>query len=283
MNAEQRNRIATLLASDAIWSAYALADLQPDMAPYCRWFVHENGSSRGVALLYSGLTPPVLFMHGDPAALDVALDQADLPESVYLSIQEAHEPVASRRYRYVDRRPMWRMALRETVSVAAVQPPGTLHDASGALHRSPELNAAWRLRRLTAADVPRVERLLSHGGPFTPDAFVPHQLESGVFYGVEDSDGDLIAVGGTHIVDVSACIAAIGNLYTRPDRRGRGAGRAVLYAIIAALKANGIKTIVLNVDRRNDAAQRLYEQVGFAVHCPFIEGIATAFVSCHHV
>jgi adenosine kinase len=30
----------TLLADDPVWSAYAIADLQPAMTPYCRWFAH---------------------------------------------------------------------------------------------------------------------------------------------------------------------------------------------------------------------------------------------------
>jgi ribosomal protein S18 acetylase RimI-like enzyme len=278
MNTERRTQIANLLVSDAIWSAYALADLQPEMAPDCRWFVHENGNGRGVALLYRGLTPPVLFMHGDPAALAVALDRAELPETVYLSIQEAHEPVIARRYRCVERRRMWRMVLHETAFTAKAQQDSAVHNGSDGLQPSAASDSAWRLRRLTAADAVRVEKLFAHGGPFTPDAFVPRQIESGVFYGVEDAAGKLIAVGGTHVVDFSTRIAAVGNMYTRPDLRGRGAGRSVLRAIIATLKASGVETIVLNVDQRNDAARRLYEQFGFVVHCPFIEGIATSFV-----
>lgn len=278
MNTERRTQIADLLVSDVIWSAYALADLQPEMAPYCRWFVHENGNGRGVVLLYRGLTPPVLFMHGDPTALDVALNEAKLPETVYLSIREAHELVVARRYRCVERRRMWRMALHETAFTVEAQQDSAVHNGSDVLQHSSGLNGPWRLRRLTAAEVARVEELFAHGGLFTPDAFVPRQIESGVFYGVEDAAGELIAVGGTHVVDFSTRIAAIGNLYTRPDLRGRGAGRSVLRAIIATLKASGVKTIVLNVDQRNDTARRLYEQFGFVVHCPFTEGIATVFV-----
>jgi ribosomal protein S18 acetylase RimI-like enzyme len=117
--------------------------------------------------------------------------------------------------------------------------------------------------------------LFACGGPFTPDAFAPRQIEAGVFYGLEDAVGELVAVGGTHIVDYGARIAAIGNMYTRPDARRRGAGGSILRAVVKTLQAGGVETIVLNVDQRNDAARRLYEQFGFAVHCPFIEGMAT--------
>jgi ribosomal protein S18 acetylase RimI-like enzyme len=277
MNAERRTQIASLLASDVLWSAYALADLQPEMASYCRWFVHENGSRRGVALLYSGLTPPVLFLHGDPAALEAAIDGATLPEIVSLSIQEAHEPVIARRYRWVERRPMWRMALREApFAVDAQRCSGDGgEDISGSSSQPFPVETGLRLRRLTAEDAAQVERLFACGGPFTPDAFAPRQIEAGVFYGLEDAVGELVAVGGTHIVDYGARIAAIGNMYTRPDARRRGAGGSILRAVVKTLQAGGVETIVLNVDQRNDAARRLYEQFGFAVHCPFIEGMAT--------
>jgi hypothetical protein len=32
------------------------------------------------------------------------------------------------------------------------------------------------------------------------------------------------------------------------------------------------------VDQRNTGARRLYEQHSFTVHCPYIEGVATAHV-----
>ncbi|MCS6828202.1 MAG: GNAT family N-acetyltransferase [Caldilinea sp.] len=281
MNAEQRTKIATLLADDVIWSAYALADLQPAMAPYCRWFAHENGHGRGVALLYSGLTPPVLFLHGAPAALEAAIEGAALPETVYLAIQEAHEPLILRRYRCIERRPMWRMALRNASFTAGGQrrKEGGREGGADALRQRFSLKREFRLRRLTAADAVQVERLFAYGGPFTPDAFVPRQIEAGVFYGVENAEGELVAVGGTHIVDYGARIAAIGNMYTRPDARRRGAGGSILRALIETLQAGGVETIVLNVDQRNGAARRLYEQFGFAVHCPFIEGTATVSYS----
>ena len=100
--------------------------------------------------------------------------------------------------------------------------------------------------------------------------------QMGVFYGVEDERGELAAVGGTHIVDYTARIAAVGNMYTRPDCRGQGYASAVLAAIVTALQDAGVATIVLNVDQRNTAARRIYERFGFVVHCPYIEGVATA-------
>lgn len=286
--------IAGLLAVDPVWSAYALADLQPEMAPYCRWLVHTNGASNAVVLVFDGLETPALFTEGDPAALETMLAGADLPARVYLTVREEHVPVIARRYDHHDRRHMWRMVLGGARGEGRVA-QGISFDAEGEEEKAQAVGSSLlceplplrasaseilhRVRRLTVADVPLVRVLLAHGGPFAPDAFAEYQVKQGVFFGVEDGAGGLAAVGGTHIVDYASGVAAIGNMYTRPDCRGRGYAGAILGAIVAEVRANGATTIVLNVDHRNTGARRLYEQHGFTVHCPYIEGIATAHAS----
>ncbi|HQY91417.1 GNAT family N-acetyltransferase [Caldilinea sp.] len=293
--------VAALLADDPVWSAYALADLQPKMAPYCRWYVHANDAAHAVVLIFDGLKPPILFAEGDAAALtaalsDVALSGAALPAQVYLNVREEHAAALARWYDHHDRRPMWRMVLGEargelrgaTYNEAVFNTEAqsrkeeeeenpSRSSLRASLHlRASASKSSLPLRRLTSADVGRVATLLQYGGTFTPDAFAEHQVELGVFYGVEDERGELAAVGGTHIVDYTARIAAVGNMYTRPDCRGQGYASAVLAAIVTALQDAGVATIVLNVDQRNTAARRIYERFGFVVHCPYIEGVATA-------
>jgi len=286
--------VAQLLADDPVWAAYAIADLQPAMTPYCRWFAHTGRDGDAVVLLFDGLEPPALFAEGDPAALETVLAGADLPPRVYLTMREQHVPIITRWYDHHDRRHMWRMVLDEVRGEGrGADDDLTRHSSpvtgegetgrGGDNLQSPNLQSPnlpispnFTLRRLTGADVPAVKALLAHGGPFTPDAFAAQQVEMGVFYGIEDEHGALAAVGGTHIVDYTARVAAIGNMYTRPDCRGRGFANAVLTAIVARLQADGVATIVLNVDHRNPGARRIYERFGFVVHCPYIEGVATA-------
>jgi GNAT superfamily N-acetyltransferase len=287
------HQIAALLAIDPNWSVYAIADLQPAMAPYCRWYVHD-GAAHAVALIFDGLEPPILFAAGDPDALVTALTDAPLPKQVYLSVREEHAPVIARWYDHHDRRCMWRMVLGgargeketrrqgdgETRSVLRQSTPNLQSSISPSLYEPLRLcvsasKDSFRLRRLTGADTLAVKTLFAHGGPFTPDAFAAHQIEWGVFYGLENRVGELLAVGGTHIVDNSARVAAIGNMYTRPDCRGQGFASAVLDAIVTTLRASDIETIALNVDQRNVGARRIYERFGFVVHCPYIEGMAT--------
>jgi ribosomal-protein-alanine N-acetyltransferase len=109
----------------------------------------------------------------------------------------------------------------------------------------------------------------------SPDFFVPSMVERGIFFGIWDSRG-LAAVAGTHLVDADVGICAIGNVYTRRDRRGEGLGRRVTSAVVAEAVRRELKTIVLNVRDDNASARQVYKQLGFTDYCTFVEGIATA-------
>lgn len=246
-------RLHAILATDPVWAVYPLADLQPAFAPYCHWGVGESGAGSAVAMLFTGLTPPILFLMGPNPALATALAQLELPGELYLTVREEHLALLNPHYDFGEQvHPMWRMVLT-TPATHAEQTAG--------------------LVRLQATDSQAIRRLLDEGGPFTPDAFEPYQLDDGVFFGVKDDEGALLAVGGTHIIDRDNCAAAIGNMYTHPAHRGRGYAGAVLGAIVHTLQSQAIERIVLNVDQANLTARRLYEKHGFQVHLPYIEGV----------
>lgn len=244
-----------ILYDDPIWAAYAIADLQPSMIDLCTWLPAPAGNGQhGLVMLFHGMTPTVLFAMGPTDAVAHALSQADLPDSAAVSIRSEHEPVIAHWYDLgADRRPMYRMVLRRAEQLDV-----------------PEVDG---LVRLHTDDAPRLERLYAGGGDFAPDAFDSAQIANGVFYGIEAATGELLAAGGTHIVDWDAGIGAIGNFYTRVDARRHGHASALLAAIVSDLNAGHVDTIVLNVDQRNMEANRLYERHGFIIHCPYVEGV----------
>ena len=100
-------------------------------------------------------------------------------------------------------------------------------------------------------------------------------VSDGVFHGVFQGE-DLIAVAGTHLVSRDEGAAAIGNVYVRRDRRGNGLSRIVTAGVLNDLR--GIETIGLNVRRDNAAAIRVYESLGFVLHCDFCEALATSSI-----
>ena len=251
-------RVRRMLSADPVWAAYALADLQPDYAANCRWMTAATAAGDAVALIYRGFEPPVLFTLGQPQAVAAILAEADLPDSIYLTIGEGHLPVVSRHYAVAEVRSMRRMVLADTQ--AAVR--------GGAPEAADQTLAPTRLTGACTSDV---LQLLAQGGPFAPDAFSPLQIDRGVFFGHYAGE-ELLAVGGTHIVDFTGGIAAIGNMYTHPAYRRRGHSAAILRAIVRELLERGVTTIVLNVDQRNPGAQALYLAHGFIVHVPYYEG-----------
>jgi ribosomal protein S18 acetylase RimI-like enzyme len=81
-----------------------------------------------------------------------------------------------------------------------------------------------------------------------------------------------LAAAGTHLVSRDEGAAALGNIYTRRDRRGRGLGRIVTSAVMRELAS--VETVGLNVRADNGAALSLYESLGFGRHCRFYEAVA---------
>lgn len=245
--------IRRILNQDRIWSAYAIMDLQPAFQPLCHWAMIEDGAGEAVALLFTGLTPPILLTVGEVAALRQALPQLPLPKEIYISARLEHFPLLGESYDFSDSaHEMQRMRLTDASKVSLPQVAG--------------------LRRLTVADADSLRALYAHDGEFAPDFFEAYQLEDGVYFGVSDEHGTLVAAGGTHIVDRQEKIAAIGNMYTRADQRGKGYASTIVQAVVTTLLAEGFQDIFLNVDPANHNAQRIYQRYGFVDYCRYMEG-----------
>lgn len=243
--ASATDEIRAILETDRNWSAYALADLDPSLSEEAKWLV--GGDS--VLLLYGGLQPPVLFAHGEPQGVKRLLDQ--LPAAnVQYSLQPTHRALLAGRLEAHQETKMWRMVLRQT-------------DFPG----GPDI----KTQRLTREQLEQIDRLMA-GQPDHPDAFSPSQLETGVFHGVFRGD-NLVAMAGTHVLSLDYDTAAVGNVFTAPDHRGHGFGRASCAAVVADLLTMGIGTIVLNVAMANEAAANLYRSLGFWPFCGYYEGV----------
>jgi len=55
------------------------------------------------------------------------------------------------------------------------------------------------------------------------------------------------------------------SLWVAPEARGRGVGAALVHAVVAWATAQGLRRLFLDVGARNQAAQALYQRLGFAV------------------
>jgi predicted GNAT family acetyltransferase len=131
--------------------------------------------------------------------------------------------------------------------------------------------------RLSVADYPALLRLHADGEPAgeAPDFFSPDMVEQGIFYGIFEGD-ELAATAGTHLVVPSEGVAAVGSVYTRRDRRGRGLAAQVIGSVTAELlrQMPSGAVIALNVRQDNGPALSVYQRLGYTFYCRFYEGLA---------
>jgi ribosomal protein S18 acetylase RimI-like enzyme len=242
--APSAERIREILETDPIWSAYALADLDPKFSEFSQWLVIQDS----LVLLYHGLDPPVLFALGHPDQLKELFLLIPAGKFTYTLSGYSRELIKPRLHPQIEYR-MWRMALK-------------LDEFPG---RQSQAVVKMGLSHLEA-----IQELI-HEQPDQPDSFVPMQVETGPFYGYYVDDV-LVSMAGVHILSHWASVAAIGNVFTLPEHRGEGFATAVTAAVIEDLISQGIGSIVLNVGMDNLAAIACYRNLGFWPYCGYYEG-----------
>jgi ribosomal protein S18 acetylase RimI-like enzyme len=252
----------TFLETDRLYAAYAIGDLEPALYADCTWAgAAREGHGAGhtsrieaLALHYRGLTPAPFLLMGDADGLRAILADTLAPEWVYLTCRPEILDLTRAFYAWDAITPMWRLVLqREQFQPVQAMPDRAL------------------LLPVHAGHIAEINELFLLGGGLS---FSPAQVASGVFYGVLNERA-LVAVAGTHLVSETYGVAAIGNVFTHPDFRGRGYGTLTTRAVVQELLRRGIRTIVLNVDQENAPAVHIYEKLGFERYCPFLEGPAT--------
>ena len=248
-----RAAIRAILSADPVWCVYALGDLEPHLFERTSWFRSPAGPP-ALAALYRGGGPPVLFTFGAPEGIAAVMDEIAGEPELLLQIRPEDAGAVASRYEILKAKPMWRMALDRS----RYRPVA----AAGA-------------ERLALSDLDALNRLYDDGRPSgeAPGYFLPWMLEEFLFLGVREG-GELAAAAGTHLISVAEGVAAIGNVYTRRDRRGRGFAAMLAGALAGELLAMGIRVIALSVEQANAGAIRIYERLGFVKRCEFIEGRA---------
>ena len=228
---------------DREWSLYALADLDDGMFEHCDWWALPNG----LALVFRVIAIHPIFVLGDAVSTKKLL--AALPETTgYLNLKAHQLEAAEGIYRYRERHEMRRMFLDTFQPRFGITEPLSVEDCND------------------------IEHLYASGGG-GGIAFAPFQLRTGFFRGIR-RDGELVAVGGVQVASRNEGVAAVGNIFTRPDCRGRGLAQTVTSAVVMVVREVGIQTIGLNVENTNTAAMRAYERVGFRTHFSYSEGVA---------
>jgi ribosomal protein S18 acetylase RimI-like enzyme len=100
--------------------------------------------------------------------------------------------------------------------------------------------------------------------------FEPRMLETRRYVGIRAAEG-LVCVAGVHVWSPEWRVAALGNVATLPDARGRGLATAACADLCRRLLEDGIDVIALNVRADNSAAIHAYERLGFTQAADYVE------------
>ncbi len=77
-------------------------------------------------------------------------------------------------------------------------------------------------------------------------------------------EGEVAGVIAVSRTDAASEVADLDRVIVRPGARGRGLGEALVRAGLAWASAQGAARVLLEVERTNATARRLYERCGFA-------------------
>jgi RimJ/RimL family protein N-acetyltransferase len=240
-----RELLRTFLERDRLYAAYALCDLEDREFGRTKWGIAQDGDDVvALVLEYSGMTPQPVLLMGEADGLEAILREVIRPRVAYLAARPDLLPTAEHFYRVEAGPPMVRMWVDKTT----FRPyPATV-------------------QRLLPSEIGDLNRLYQLGFA----AWLPSSaIAEGVYYGVR-VNGTLVAAAGTHVISDRARLAAVGNVLTHVDYRGRGFATAVTGAVTAELLRT-CDHVVLNVRSDNPPALNAYRRLGYAEYTRFEE------------
>lgn len=216
------------------------------------------GGLREVVLLYDpGSLPVVLAFTRDAEGMRELLDgiRDQLPDRFYAHFSPGMEEVFADGYCLESRGRHLRMGLIDESKLNAA--PGESAHADAAGLRSP---GAIAVSGLSRADLGEVLEFFEASYP--GNWFDPRMIDTGRYVGAR-IDGRLCAVAGVHVYSETYRVAALGNIATLPEHRGKGLAGLVTRALCRAL-GESVDWIGLNVHADNAAAIACYRRLGFA-------------------
>jgi len=239
-----KDAIEKLLRSDDVFlHLYEIGDLDDFFWPQATYYTLPGRGSRPILLLYDGLTVPCLLgLTGISIQLMKKLLFSIiplLPKRLYAHLNEGLSTLLENHYQVQSHGIHFKMGLTDYSKLEGI-------DTSEVV-------------RLTEKDLPALEKL--YGISYPEHWFEPHMLQFGQYFGVRRNK-NLVSVAGIHIHSERYKLAALGNIATHPDYRGRGLAKASCAKLCQEL-IQTVDHIGLNVKADNEIAIRCYQKLGF--------------------
>jgi GNAT superfamily N-acetyltransferase len=251
MPLKDKAQIEAVLRKHAELHIYSLGDLDDFFWPRTTWYGwSRQGDVQDLVLIYAGPGLPTVVGIGEqPGVLGSRMREVIplLPPRFYAHLSPGVEEAFRETHKLDSHGPHYKMALRDTSCVAAI-------DGSAAV-------------RLTEQDLDELVRLYDQSYP--GNWFDPQMLGTGQYFGLR-ADGRLVSAAGVHVYSEQYRVAAIGNVVTHPAYRNQGFGRRVTARLCRSL-GETVEHIGLNVKADNDAGLACYRRLGFEIVAPYGE------------
>jgi ribosomal protein S18 acetylase RimI-like enzyme len=223
---------------------YLIGDLDDFFWPYTKWYcLKENSEIRTLALLYFGAAPPtlLLFHEGDPVYA------AEL-------LQTIRNGLPRKFFAHLGNGLMEQFSKNEIVEIYGV------HHKMLLGRIKPDIDEQL-IRRLSTADLHDIKSLYSVAYP--ENWFDSRMLETGKYFGYYSGE-ELVGVAGIHVFSAEYRVAALGNIATHPDHRGRQIACKLTSRLCNDLEKD-TDYIGLNVKADNEPAVKCYLKIGFEI------------------
>jgi len=257
VNLTERSRIYAFLQRNSPLHLYGIGDMDAFNWPYTKWFGWESdGELQSVFFTYSGTELPVLIAleEDNISAANQLLRGmlANLPDKVYCSFSPEQARVMQTTFKLDSHVPHYKMILK------------------GDAYKVLAINCDDDIQQLSPKNTEQLKSLYEQAYPV--NWFDPRMLETGMYYGLFEAN-ELIAVAGVHVYSIEYRVAALGNVTTHPDYRGKGLAKKISARLCLELDKTTC-AIGLNVEAANAPAIAVYKSLGFDICCRYDEYMA---------
>lgn len=246
-----KNRIESFLRKNVYLHIYGIGDLDDFFWPDTTWYGwEEKGEIQAIVLLYTASDDPTMLALSEQQDIMLELVQSIfhvLPERFYAHMSPEVAGAVERQYKTESHGKHFKMGLMNKASLREI-------DRSNVI-------------RLTENDLEDMLVLYKEGYP--GNWFNPRMLRTRQYFGMRLKNR-LVSIAGVHVYSEKYKVAALGNIVTHPDYRGRGFAKAVTATLCQSLFED-VDNIGLNVKVANYAAIALYEQLGFKILSTYSE------------
>lgn len=242
-----KSTIETFLRGNVFLNIYGLGDLDDFFWPYTTWYaLTDSAVVQAIALIYTGGSMPCFHALAEDDKVIYTEELLRclipiLPRSFDAHLSPGLESILEKHYTVRSHGKNYKMALTDKSLLSNVD----TSQAAG----------------LSMSHLSEIISLLEKAYP--GNYFEPRMLETKQYYGIRRS-GELVSAAGVHVYYRRYRVAALGNVTTHPDYRGKGYGTTVTAKVCKSLLRD-IDHIGLNVKADNISAIKCYERLGFEV------------------